>query len=233
MINYKNLTIIGTSHIAKQSIDEITSEFTKLNPDIVALELDKPRLIALLSKKSQKQSSIPISAILKVGIKGYIFSLIGHWVEKKLGKIVGVEPGADMLTAFNLAKNNSKNAALIDQSIEITLKKLSKAITWREKFTFLGDIFRAVVLRKKEFETFDLTKVPSEKLMLSMMAKVKKKYPNVYRVLVTERNEIMAKKLTILMKRNPEKKIMATVGAGHEKEIICLIKKNMRTIEIV
>ncbi len=254
-MKYKNITLIGTSHIAKQSIDDIKTGFEKLNPDIVALELDKRRLIALVSKhktnnktKTEKNNkdnkniknkrrknkdSIPFSSIFKIGIKGFIFSLIGHWAEKKLGSIVGVSPGSDMLTAFHLARKNKRQIALIDQDIEITLKRLSKSITWKEKWQFVVDIFNGVVLRKREIEGFDLTTVPSKDLMKKMMTKVKKKYPNIYKVLVTERNKIMSRNLAILMKRNPDKKILAIVGAGHEKEMIQMIKDKVNKIEIV
>jgi pheromone shutdown protein TraB len=35
------------------------------------------------------------------------------------------------------------------------------------------------------------------------------------------------------MKKNPDKKIMAIVGAGHEKEMISIIKKKINSIEII
>ena len=55
-----------------------------------------------------------------------------------------------MLTAVKLAKKHKIQLALIDQDIEITLKRLSQEITWREKFNFLADIIKAVIFRKKE-----------------------------------------------------------------------------------
>lgn len=231
-MKYQNLTVIGTSHIAKQSINEIIKTFEKLRPDIIALELDKKRLISLLTKKKTKQQ-FSIKRVFQIGVKGYIFSLLGEWVEKKLGDSIGVKPGSDMLTAFKLAKEGKKKVALIDQDIEITLKKLSKAISWKEKGVFVADLFRAFVLRKKEIEGFDLRTVPPKDLMKKMMNKVKKKYPNIYRVLVSERNKIMAKNLLILMKKEPDKKILAIIGAGHEKEMIELIKKKKNSIEVI
>ena len=45
---YKNIFIIGTSHIARQSINDIKKRFSELNPDIVCVELDHKRLHALL-----------------------------------------------------------------------------------------------------------------------------------------------------------------------------------------
>ena len=45
---YKNLTIIGTSHIAAESVAKVERTILKEQPAIVALELDRKRLMALL-----------------------------------------------------------------------------------------------------------------------------------------------------------------------------------------
>jgi pheromone shutdown protein TraB len=44
-------------------------------------------------------------------------------------------------------------------------------------------------------------------------------------VLVEERNNFMASRLAQIIYRFPEKKIIAFIGAGHEKEILTLVKK--------
>ena len=38
------LKIIGTSHIAKESVEEVKDTILKEKPDIIALELDRKRL---------------------------------------------------------------------------------------------------------------------------------------------------------------------------------------------
>ena len=220
--------IIGTSHIAKQSLDEVKNIIEEEKPGIVALELDEKRLYALMHSKKEK---ISFYNIFKVGFKGFLFSLLGAWAEKKLGEYVGVMPGAEMKQAVKLAGKNKIKLALIDQDIEITLKRLSKTLTWREKWNFVVDVFKAVVLRQKEVE-FDLRTVPSKKLIKELIDKVKKRYPNIYNVLVKERNEIMAKRLVRLMKEKSDEKIVAIVGAGHEEEIVDLIKKEINKMDI-
>ena len=219
---YENLILIGTSHIAKQSLEDVKKVISEEKPDIVALELDRQRLNALMSKEKPKKWNL--YNIRKVGLRGFIFSLIGAWVEKKLGEIVGVSPGSEMKVAVRLAKKNKIRIALIDQEIGITLRRFSKALSWREKWNFFVDLVKAFVLRKKEVE-FDLTTVPDEKIIRKMIEKVKERYPNIYRVLIEERNIIMAANLSKLMEQENDKKIVAIVGAGHEKEIIKLIKK--------
>ena len=42
----------------------------------------------------------------RVGIKGFLFAILGRWVSKKLGNLVGVKPGSEMLTAMKLAKKH-------------------------------------------------------------------------------------------------------------------------------
>lgn len=227
-MEYKNLTIIGTSHIAKQSMEEVEKSIREIKPGFVAIELDKKRYYGLTSNVKRK---VGLKDIRRIGIKGYLFNIIGAWAEKKLGSIVGVEPGIDMLTAINTAKETKSKIALIDQDIEITLKKLSKQITWKEKFRFIWDIVKATIFKKSQMkelgidEDFDLRKVPPKKLIKKLMKKTKERYPNFYRVLVVERNYIMAYKLLHLMEKHPEDKIIAVLGAGHTDEILDIIKK--------
>lgn len=216
----EHLVIVGTSHIAKESVSEVKQVIEKEAPDIVALELDKGRLHHLLDPKKRKSS---LRDIRHVGFKGWVFAQLGAWAEKKLGQHVGVSPGQEMLTAFYLAKEKKLPVALVDQDITITLKRFSKTLTWRERFRFLGDIISGV-LRRKDFG-FDIRTVPSEKIIAKLIGRVKKHYPNVYKVLVVERNEVMARNLAMLLKMNPGKKIVAVVGAGHERELELLVKK--------
>jgi len=220
------LTLIGTSHIAKESIDIITKSYEEIEPDIIAIELDKQRLISLISQSKNQKSSIEWSSMFKIGLNGFFFMLLGHWVEHKLGSMVGVKPGADMLQGYTLAKKHQKELAFIDQDIRVTLKRLSKAISWKEKGNFVADLFKGFVLKQKEdVGEFDLSKVPQKDIIAKLLAKTKKRYPNIYKTLVTERNTVMAKNIASLMLEYPDKKIMAIIGAGHEKEIQKLVEK--------
>jgi len=219
-MNYNNLIIIGTSHIAKQSLKEVNDMFENENPDIIALELDRKRIYSLLEKKKTGPS---LRDIKRIGLKGFLFSLIGAWVEKKLGEKVGVSPGSEMLEAFKLAKSRKIKIFLIDQDIEITLKRFSKALTWREKWNFVVDLIKGLIFKKQEF-SFDLEKVPSRNLIKNLIKKVKQRYPNIYKVLIEERNQVMARNLFQIMQKYPESKIVAIVGAGHEEDILSIIK---------
>jgi pheromone shutdown protein TraB len=134
-----------------------------------------------------------------------------------------VAPGAEMLSAVRLAREKKIPIALIDQEISVTLKRFGKALTWKEKGRFVWDVIAGAVSRKKP--EFDLRTVPTQHVLEKMILQVKDRYPNVYRVLVTERNYVMAKRLYSLMRANPDKHILAIVGAGHVEEIDRLLHK--------
>lgn len=219
MLKYKNLFIIGTSHIAHASLNEVETVFRKQEPDIVAVELDQQRLHALLTNKQPAYSPALIS---QLGFKGYLFAVIGAWLQRKLGSIVGVKPGSDMLKAVELARDNKKRIALIDRDVRITLKRLSKAITWKEKLNFAIDLFTAPFSKKMKI---DLKQVPEKDFIRKALNILKKRYPGLYRVLVEERNKIMGLKLKTLIENYPDQKILAVVGAGHEEELLDIVRK--------
>lgn len=228
MQEYKNLLVVGTSHIARESVEAVKKIIQERKPNIVAVELDRKRLAAVLGQV--KKRKIRLRDIRNIGIKGVLFNAFGAWVENKLGKIVDIKPGADMKAAIQAAEEIKADVALIDQDIEVTLKRISEELTWREKGRFLKEIIVSIFTKKEKRVEFDLTKVPSADIIKKLTKKLKKTYPSLYKVLITERNEHMAKSLYKLMHERKEEKIIAIVGAGHEEEIVELIKHESKIL---
>lgn len=211
------IQLLGTSHISQESVHEIQRAVEEGKPDIIAVELDIQRAIALLQNQKNRLS---ISHIRHIGVKGYIFAKVGQIVQQKLGKVVGISPGSEMKAALMIAKKKKINVAFIDQPIRITLKKFSKALTWKEKGKFLADFFKGIFQPKKQAREMglgqlDLRKVPTQELIIKMMSRLKNRYPSIYKTIVEDRNVYMVKSLVKLVRKNPENKILAIVGAGH------------------
>ncbi len=225
-MHYRNLIVIGSSHVSRDSINLVKETIEKENPGIIAVELDIDRLHALFSK--QKRGLF----VRGVGFKGMIFAAVGAWIEKKIGKIVKVEPGSEMKTAIMLARKHNAKIALIDQNISITLRRFSQEITWKERWRFLYDFIIGIIMPKRKIKGLsldeaDVSKVPDQETIKKILRFVKKRYPNFYSVLVTERNHVMANNIAAIMKQNPHEKILAVVGAGHEEDIMKLVKINL------
>jgi len=227
MIEYENLVLIGTSHIAIESVNEVRRVIDDLKPGFVALELDKGRFMGLMSKEKKK---LGLKDIRRFGIKGFLFNLFGAWVEEKLGRVVKVKPGSEMKAAVISAARIQAKVVLIDQDIRITIKNLVQGITFKEKWRFFADIIKGFLFRKKmvaEFGNIDLRKVPSEKVIEKVVKRVEERYPSVFKALIDDRNKVMSKKLVNLMTKFPDTKIVAVVGAGHVEGMLTLIKKSI------
>ncbi len=217
------IKIIGTSHVSKQSINEVKKNIEEFNPDIIALELDPIRFQALISKKRKRN----IKQELKhFGIKGLFLNYIGSLIENQIGKKVNTKPGSEMKAAIKLAIEKNKEIALIDQDIRITIKKLSK-IKFKEKFQMFLDLIRAPFV-KKQLNKFNFNKVPEQELIDQLLPQVKKRYPELFKILIEDRNILIAKNLNKLKLDKKDKKILAIIGAGHKKEVKKLISNEYK-----
>lgn len=216
----ENIIMVGTSHIAKDSVSKVTETIRAEKPDIVAVELDHARLHALLSDVKPRLS---LGALRAMGVTGFIFFTIGGLLQRKLGRLIGAVPGEEMKTAVKVANQTGARVALIDQPLNITMRNLSK-IQLREKLRLAKDVIFGVAGLETEKMNIDLSKTPTGNFVDMAMKKVKGRYPGLYKALVSDRNEYMAKALAHIMRSEPESRIVAVVGAGHEMEIISLIK---------
>jgi len=229
IIAYRNLIIIGTSHISKYSVENVTEVISKLKPEIVAIELDIGRFNSLTTKK--KSSFFEISR--KAGFLSALFIVLGALLQSYLGKVTGVEPGSEMLTAIREAKKINSKLALIDQPIEITLQKLNLRfkdvvfIVYDSIASSIRKIFIKMKLMKakeNDFMSFDITKVPEDQAIEQMLKYLKEKMPKFYKALIEDRNKVMTINLIKLMKENSDKNIVAVMGAGHKDSVIRGVK---------
>ncbi len=223
------VVVVGTSHISRQSITTVKKTIADYEPDIVAVELDHRRFHAIMDGKRQSNN---LGAVRQLGLNGFLFMILGGFIQRKLGKYVGVAPGSEMKAGIVAARKHGAKVALIDRDIVKTMQRFSKKLTWKERWRFLLDIFQGLVGRGEMRELakdFDITKVPSEKIIVKMMEIMKKRYPNAHLVLVDERNRIMAANIKRLIEQNEGSTIVAVVGAGHQAEIERLLKEKKET----
>ncbi|MDK2849851.1 MAG: hypothetical protein PWP03_128 [Candidatus Woesearchaeota archaeon] len=219
--------IVGTSHISEESKTILNQAFLDFNPDIIALELDFSRLQSLLSKPAKPPNAFEL--IRSIGIKSYLFYIIAKSLQKTLSKIVKTEPGIEMLEAVSLAHQYQKPILLIDQNITITMRKLSKCLGLGFIWLVIKDFFTGIFKRRKV--RFDIRKVPKDEVVVYLIKELKKSYPCLYKVLVEDRNKFMANKISSFVEKNPDKKILVVVGAGHKDGLIKLLKR--KNIECV
>lgn len=211
MKNFRNIFILGTSHVADESVKNVNAAAEILSPDIIAVELDSSRLYALKNNAPRPKN---MELLKSFGIKGFLFYIIGEFLQKKIGKYVNISPGSEMLAGVNFAEKNKKMLALIDRDIQLTLKRFSKNFKKREALRMVYDMLFEKKVR------FDISKVPESETIDLLINHTRSRYPSLFKVLIDERDIHMAKRLYLLNKKFPEKKVLAIVGAGHVNGIL-------------
>ncbi|AHF79523.1 TraB domain-containing protein [Thermococcus paralvinellae] len=204
--------VIGTMHVSPESRERVRKIILGEKPHAVAIELDRRRFYAI--RNPQKMA---FGDAMKYGRKGIIQYILTK-VEEKLGEEFGMIPGGEMMEAINLAGLLGVPLYLIDEDINIITMKILKA-PFREKLLLLLEslaVFIPLPLKREEKDIIMDFKV--------MMTQFKMRYPYLYRVLVEERNEIMARNLIAIVdslkaKGIKKPKVIAVVGLGHKKGI--------------
>jgi len=193
------INVVGTSHVSRDSIEKIDEAFNEFQPDVVCLELDKNRLVSLLSDDDSLEA------------ENLVHELLARF-QRYIGEKTGMMPGEEMLYAYEKAKETGAEIYLIDQDLRITLGRIGE-VRRKEKA-------KAVALMPLSFfgaSTFDYTKIPDEKALQELTETFKNSFPELYQVFVEERDHHMAESLKAVKKKHPEESIVAVVGAAHQQ----------------
>jgi pheromone shutdown-related protein TraB len=213
--NSKQVILVGTAHISKESIELVNKTIEEEQPDVIGVELDRDRLEQLLSGKKWQETNLV--EIIQTG-KTYLFLLNVFLsnMQRKIGKQIGIQPGAEMIAALKIAQEKQLPIQLLDRDVRITLKKAFSEMTLGEKIkiaaSFVGGFFgagEAITVEKIE-------ELKKEDLINNLMKEMGKQFPSIKRVLVDERDLYISE----MIKHSPGKKIVAVVGAGHIEGIL-------------
>ena len=204
-----NLRILGTAHVATASVEAVRHHIAEYQPDIVAVELCKSRHDALTSDRRLDKEGL-----LKVVKEGkaplvLIQSLLAA-EQRKLGLDEGQQPGAELIAAVEEAKAADIEVALVDRDIQVTLRRAWKNMRFREKYRVLTSL---LAQDDDDDEAPDVNSLLDDSdLLSSLMEELRGFSPGAGIVLIDERDEYLATKISAL---NPDKKVLAVVGAGH------------------
>ena len=130
--------------------------------------------------------------------------------QRRLGKELGVTPGAELLAGVERAGELDARLELIDRDIHITLKRTWGSVSFWQKMTLLTAIMQSMIDRD-EISADDIERLKDEGQMGDMMAEFARALPAVGEPLIYERDRYMASRL----QEAPGERIVAVVGAAH------------------
>ncbi|HLA28704.1 MAG TPA: TraB/GumN family protein [Syntrophales bacterium] len=205
----KEIIIIGTAHISKESSDLVERVITHEKPDTVCVELCPMRFEALKQRDQWKDTDI-VRVIREKRTSLLLSQLLLASLQKKIAQKFNINPGEDMLRAVTKAEEIKSEIVLADREIRITLLRTWRRMRFFSKVKLLPEMFLSL------FTTEDITEEDIEELKqqdaleLAMRA-ISEKLPEVKTTLIDERDQYMAHAIG----EAPGRKIIAVMGAGH------------------
>ncbi|MFA5931558.1 MAG: TraB/GumN family protein [archaeon] len=220
----KEIILVGTAHISKESISLVEKTIEEETPDVIGVELDKDRLYQLASGKKWQETNLV--EIIQTG-KTYLFLLNVFLsnMQRQLGNNVGVQPGAEMMIALKKAQEKQVPIQLLDRDVRITLKRAFNEMSFTEKVKLGGALIGGFFGVGEKVTVEKIEELKKEDLINNLMKELGKQFPSIKKVLVDERDTYIAE----MIKHSPGKKIVAVVGAGHIEGIVEYLKKEKNT----
>ena len=195
------LTIIGTVHVDPSSASLVKETILGLKPEVVALELDQARLMALENPTAQRSRGAGLSFLTMA------------LLEKYAGHLTGSAPGMEMLEAARAAQQAGSKLAFIDLPIAHTAAALKK-MPRKEKAKLVVDGLASLVVLP--FSGLNWSKVTDD--LDSQIGAFRKRYPILSKILIDSREEYMVKGLKWIMDHTSGQ-VVAVVGFGHRDSL--------------
>lgn len=208
-LNDRTITLIGTAHISRESIEDVTKSIREQQPDCVAIELDEQRFSALKDKENWRK--MDIIKVLK-NRQGFLLlaNLVLAGFQRRMGENVGIKPGDEMKAAYEVADELGIKTAMVDRPIQVTLRRAwAKNSLWG-KCKLLAALFSSA-FEKEEVDSEQIEKLKNRSEMDSMMGELSDFMPTIKEVLIDERDQYLAAHIW----KAEGSSVVAVLGAGH------------------
>lgn len=213
----KEIILIGTAHISRESVNTVTSTIEREQPDCVCVELDEQRYQAL--KDPNRWEKLNIIQVVKTGQVPFLMANLAlASFQKRMGLQTGVKPGEELAAAAQTAEDNNINVELVDRNIRTTLLRAWRKTGLWKKINLLATLV-AGMFEKPELDEEELANLRQSDNLSAMLEEMGEILPAAKTILVDERDTWMAHHI----QQAQGNKILAVVGAAH----IPGIKRNL------
>ncbi|MCL2761962.1 MAG: TraB/GumN family protein [Treponema sp.] len=223
----KNIHLIGTAHVSKESIAEVTAAIrAEDKPSMVCVELDQGRFSAITNQDNWER--LNITRVLREG-KGFLLmaNITLASFQRRLGNELGVKPGEEMLAAVNTAQEMGIAYSLCDREVQTTLRRAwTRCSLWSKCKLLAALLSSAFVTEKLNAEEIENLKNSNE--LDGMMGELSNYLPTVKETLIDERDLYLAAKIWEAAAESSGDKAnstLAVVGAGHLRGIQTHLEK--------
>jgi pheromone shutdown-related protein TraB len=216
----KEITLIGTAHVSRESIEEVSRIIRENQPDMVCVELDAGRYKSISEREEWEK--LDVAKVLKEG-KGFLLiaNLVLSSFQRRLGADLGVKPGEEMKIAVETALELGIPYTFCDREVQLTLHRAWACCSFWSKCKLLATLLSSAFSSEKLSEA-EIENLKNRNELDDMMSGLADYLPEVKETLIDERDRYLAVKIWTsganhTVERGPEaiRKYVAVVGAGH------------------
>jgi pheromone shutdown-related protein TraB len=213
--------VVGTAHVSRRSVEEVTRVIEELRPEVVCVELCQGRYDALTQENAFRNLDV-----FKVVREGKTLYLLAHLAlssyQRKMGNALGVKPGSELLAAIETARKVGARVELIDRDIHTTLKR-----TWANLGLWKRSMLLSSLLvgfgddddgttdekRGRELTADDIEQLKEGKALSEMLDELSRALPEVKTPLIDERDAFLVSGME--KSAAGARDVVAVVGAAH------------------
>ncbi len=212
-VNNCNITLLGTAHVSKASADKVQELIATGRYDAVAVELCPSRHRVIVNPDAMAQ--MDLFQVIKNGQASMVTaSLALGAFQQRMAEQFNIEPGAEMRVAIKDAQAAKLPVLLIDREIGTTLKRIYRNVPWWKRFTLFAGLIESVISKEK-FSAAEIEKLKEGDVLESSFAQFAENEKDLFRPLISERDEYMSARLIKECSENNYQHILAVIGAGH------------------
>ena len=205
----REITLIGTAHISRESADLVEHVIEQEKPDTVCVELCQSRYQSI-TEKNRWQNTNLIKVIREKKAFLLLLNLMLASFQKKIGKKLGIKPGEEIIRAIRAAESTGAGIHLVDRDIRITLSRTWRLMgLWTKMKLLVQFILSAGELDSINEE--DIEKMKRKDVLETLLSEIGESLPAIKSILIDERDQYLAHEI----RTAPGKRIVAVVGAGH------------------
>ncbi|MDQ0351460.1 pheromone shutdown-related protein TraB [Alkalibacillus filiformis] len=208
-IDGKEVIIIGTAHVSKQSAEQVKEVIEVEQPDSVCVELDEQRYQSVREGNKWKDMNI-FKVVKEKKSTLLLMNMMISSFQNRVAKQFGIKPGQEMIQGIDSAEEVGADLVLADRNIQTTFSRVWRSIgvSGRAKLmlSILYSIFNRETISEQELE-----KMKQQDMLNSVMQEFTEAFPRLKKPLIDERDQYLAQKI----KDAPGDKVVAVLGAAH------------------
>jgi pheromone shutdown-related protein TraB len=223
LLGETRITLLGTAHVSRQSADKVRELLSSGNYDAVAIELCNSRYQAITNPDNL--AKMDLFQVLREGKTSMVMANLAlSAYQQKMANELGIEPGAEMKAAIEVADQQSIPVSMIDREIGTTLKRIYRNIPWWRKLTLVSALLASSLSNEKVSED-DIEQLKQGDILESALSGLKENERSLFKPLIGERDQYMALRLRSELADSNIKNMLVVIGAGHLKGMQALLEK--------